>query len=88
MTDYSGIQNHMVIGPADNYNENGEHWDEDRIPKWTEVEWEAIEKIEEDRDEREEYWLMTAELDGITYEGTGIYSCGELIEVQDIEIKK
>jgi hypothetical protein len=54
---------------------------------WHQYDWEAVEKIDEDRDERAEYWIMICEYKGVTFEGTGIYSCGELIEVQDIEIK-
>jgi hypothetical protein len=60
----------------------------DQIPRWHDLEWERGDKIDEDIDEREEYYIMTADCDGITYEGTGVYSCGELIIVNDIEIKK
>ena len=81
------IENHMVIGPADDYNENGDPWDADRIPRWHDLEWERGDLIDEDIDEREERYIMTAESNGITYEGTGVYSCGELITVDDIEIK-
>jgi len=73
----------MTIGPADNYSD-------DRlpdIPKWTALEWERGDLIDKDMEEREEYYIMTAESDGITYEGTGIYSCGELIIVDNIEVK-
>ncbi len=80
--------NHMTIGPADDYDENGTDWTADQIPRWHDLEWERGDLIDEDKEEREEYVLMTARANGISYEGTGIYSCGELIDVEDIEIIK
>lgn len=82
------LPNHMSLGPADDYDANGTDWDADRIPRWTDLQWERGDLIDADIDEREEYYIMTAEDSGIIYEGTGVYSCEELIEVQDIEIKK
>jgi len=40
-----------------------------------------------DPEEREEYCVMTCEVEGFTFEGTGTYSCGELIIVDNIEVK-
>ena len=31
-------------------------------------------------------YIVTAEYNGHTYTGSGLYDCGELIEVEDIEI--
>lgn len=55
---------------------------------WRQYQWERGDLIDRDPEEREEYCIMTAESEGITYEGTGIYSCGELILVENIEIKR
>jgi hypothetical protein len=44
--------------------------------------------IDFDAEEREGYYEMTTEWNGVIYEGTGTYSCGELILVDGIEIKK
>ena len=71
-------------------------WDEemsapepsDEMPKWDELDWERGDLIDFDSEERESYYEMTAELYGVKYEGTGVYSCGELIIVDGIEIKK
>ena len=82
------MPNHMTIGPADDYNENGERWDADQIPRWHDLTWERGDLIDEDKDEREEYYIMTSEANGIIYEGTGIYSCCELVIVDNIEIKR
>ena len=54
---------------------------------WRQYEWEAGDLIDEDKDEREEYWVMTCEVDDFTFEGTGVYSCGELILIENIEQK-
>jgi hypothetical protein len=43
--------------------------------------------IDEDKDEREEYRIMTCEVEGFTFEGTGTYSCGELILIDSVEPK-
>lgn len=77
----------MTIGPADDYKLYGESWD-DNIPKWTDLDWERGDLLDFDAEEREKYYIMTAEYDGKKYEGTGIYSCGELIIVENIELKK
>lgn len=82
------LPNHMTIGPADDYREDGIDWTADQIPRWHDLDWKCGDLIDEDKDEREEYFSMTADYDGITYEGTGIYSCGELTVVDNIEIKK
>lgn len=60
----------------------------DEMPKWNQLQWEQGELIDFDAEEREGYYVMTAELNGVKYEGTGIYSCGELILVDGIEIAK
>jgi hypothetical protein len=31
---------------------------------------------------------MTCEVEGFTFEGTGTYSCGELIQIDNIEIAR
>ena len=61
---------------------------ESEMPKWDELDWEKGDLIDFDAEERESYYVMTAELNGVKYEGTGIYSCGELIKVEGIEISK
>ena len=61
---------------------------ESEMPKWDELDWEKGDLIDFDAEERESYYVMTAEHNGIVYEGAGIYSCGELIVVDGIEIKK
>jgi len=81
------LPNSMTIGPADDYKLYADR-SNDEIPKWTELEWECGDLIDEDKDERAEYYIMTAESDDKQYQGTGVYSCGELIEVEDIEIIK
>jgi hypothetical protein len=55
----------------------------DQLP---EIEWERTnELLDKDIDEREEYYLMTGFDDkGKEYKGTGEYSCGELIKIDDI----
>ena len=84
----NNLPNHMTIGPADDYHEDGLDLSADQIPRWWDLTWERGELVDEDIDQREEYYIMTADCDGITYEGTGVYSCGELIIVDNIEIKK
>ena len=54
---------------------------------WWQYEWEMRDLIDEDKDERAEYRIMTCEVDGFTFEGTGTYSCGELIIIENIEVK-
>ena len=54
---------------------------------WNNYEWERGDLIDEDKDEREEYRIMTCEVDGLTFEGTGTYSCGELILIDNVEHK-
>lgn len=60
-------------------------WDDD-IPKWTELVWERGDLIDFDLDERESYYIMTAECNGVKYEGTGIYVHDTLEIVDNIEI--
>lgn len=55
---------------------------------WRRYEWEKGETLDTDAEERAEYCVMTCEVEGFTFEGTGIYSCGELILVENIEIKR
>jgi hypothetical protein len=51
-----------------------------------EIEWERTnELLEKDIDERAEYYLMNGcDNDGRQYEGTGEYSCGEFVKIEDI----
>lgn len=55
---------------------------------WANYDWERGDLIDWDPEERAEYYIMTCEVSGIIFEGTGNYTCGELIEVTDIEIKR
>ena len=80
------LPNHMTLGPADDYDANGTDWDADRIPRWTDLDWERGDLLDT-IDEYDKTYLMTAEANGIIYEGTGWYSCDELVEITDIEIK-
>ncbi len=54
---------------------------------WNQYEWERGDTLDADPEEREEYCVMTCEVKGFTFEGTGTYSCGELIIVDNIEVK-
>lgn len=54
---------------------------------WRQYEWEKGETLDTDTEEREEYCVMTCEVDGFTFEGTGTYSCGELILIDNITQK-
>ena len=54
---------------------------------WNQYEWEKGDTLDTDPEEREEYCVMTCEVEGFTFEGTGTYSCGELIIVDNIEVK-
>lgn len=55
---------------------------------WSLYNWDRHELLSEDKDEREEQYVMTTYICGIEFIGTGTYSCGELILIDDIEIKK
>ena len=77
----------MTLGPADDYDANGTDWDADRIPRWTDLQWTKGDLLDT-IDVYDKTYIMTAECNGIIYEGTGWYSCDELVEVTDIEIKK
>lgn len=55
---------------------------------WSNYEWEQGEEIDRMPEEHEVTHVMTTEVHGIVFEGTGVYSCGELIEITDIEIKR
>ena len=63
-------------------------WFYEDLPKWDELDWEQGDLIDFDAEEHEGYYIMTTEWNGVTYEGTGTYSCGELILVDGIEIAK
>lgn len=54
---------------------------------WNQYEWEKGDTLDTDPEEREEYCVMTCEVEGFTFEGTGTYSCGELIIIENIELK-
>ena len=50
----NNLPNHMTIGPADDYHEDGFDLSADQIPRWHDLTWERGDKIDEDIDEREE----------------------------------
>lgn len=54
---------------------------------WRNYEWGQGEWIDGMPEEHENYYVMTCEVDGMTFEGTGIYSCGELILIENVEHK-
>ena len=54
---------------------------------WWQYEWEQGEWIDGMPEEHENCYVMTCEVDGMTFEGTGTYSCGELILIEDVEHK-
>lgn len=54
---------------------------------WEQYEWEQGDLLDRDPEERAEYYVMTCEAKGFTFEGTGIYSCGELILIENVEQK-
>jgi hypothetical protein len=82
------LPNSMTTGQSYSDYVRGDYdWSADEIPNWKDLEWERGDLIDEDREERAEYYIMTAESNGKTYQGTGVYSCGELITVDDVEIK-
>ena len=62
-------------------------WRQDELPKWHKLQWERVELIDTDIDERSEYWLVEAEDGGRTYWGTATYVHDTLEIVEDIEIK-
>ena len=89
------LPNSMTIGSYDKYLESKGHFS-DTDPKelaaeieknWNQYEWERGDTLDADPEEREEYCGMTCEVKGFTFEGTGTYSCGELIIVDNIEVK-
>ncbi len=79
------IDNHWNYGEAFR-RETGTAQSEPEIPRWTELEWEQVDLIDFDPDERMYNYIMTAECNGVKYEGTGVYVCGELEIVENIEI--
>ena len=81
-------ENHWLARDRQYLNEMSEQTHDDFIPKWWTLEWEMIEMLDKDVDERSEYWLVRTEWNGMTYEATGVYVHDELAEVEDIEIKK
>lgn len=54
---------------------------------WNNYEWEQGEWIDGMLEEHEDYYVMTCEVAGFAFEGTGIYSCGELILIENVEHK-
>jgi len=54
---------------------------------WWQYEWERGEWIDGMPEEHENCYVMTCEVDGMTFEGTGTYSCDELILIEDVEHK-
>ena len=81
-------ENHWLARDRQYLNEMSEQTHDDFLPKWNKLEWEQGDLIDFDAEEREAYYIMTTTWNGVTYEGTGTYSCGELILVDGIEIKK
>lgn len=68
------------LGPEDeNY--------EDELPEWNKLEWAMGEMLDAMPEEHQYDYLVTTEYKGNTYEGIGTYSCGKLINVEDIERK-
>lgn len=54
---------------------------------YPEIEWEQSFILSEDIDEREEVWCMTGKgIDMKNYIGIGIFSCGGLVHVEEIEL--
>lgn len=57
------------------------------MDKWTDLQWERIGKpLSHDDDCLYDYVVRATDGLGIEYEGTGEYCCGELINVEDIEV--
>jgi hypothetical protein len=54
---------------------------------WWKLKWEAVELLDYDLEERQADYIVVTEDNGIEYVGIGTYSSGELVEVEDIEIK-
>lgn len=54
---------------------------------WRRYEWERGDTLDIDPEERAEYCVMTCEVKGFIFEATGIYSCGELITIENVELK-
>lgn len=89
------LPNSMTIGSYDKHLEQtGAFSDTDpkelaaEIEKnWSRYEWERGDLLDRDPEERAEYCVMTCEVDGFTFEGTGTYSCGELIIIDNITQK-
>jgi len=55
---------------------------------WNLFTWERTGKpLSNDDTEQYDYVVMTEDTDGIIYEGVGVYSCGSLISVEDVEKK-
>ena len=82
------IDNHWLTHDRAWHEEMSAPEPDDEMPKWDELDWERGDLIDFNPEERESYYEMTAELNGVKYEGTGVYSCGELIIVDGIEVKK
>ena len=60
---------------------------EDTLPHWRNLDWERGELIDM-IDVYDVIYTVTTDYNGNIYEGTGLYSCGELVEVEEIERKK
>ena len=56
--------------------------------KWQNFRWEKVSLLDYDPEERQaDYVVRTWDDNDVEYEGIGTYSCGELVEVEDIEIQ-
>ena len=81
------IENHWLNNDSAYRNEMSGVTHDDSLPKWHKLEWEKVELLDTDIDERSEYWVVTTEYNGKTYEGTATYVHDTLEVVEDIELK-
>lgn len=82
------MPNTMTIGQSySDFIKGDFDWTADTMPKWNTLEWEKGDLLDV-LDCYERTYIMTAEANGKTYIGTGWYTCGELVEVEDIELIK
>mgnify|MGYP000884890251 CR=1 FL=1 len=55
--------------------------------EWRRFSWERGDLIDSDPEERSEYYEMMMEADGYLFEGTGLFCCGKLITIENVEVK-
>lgn len=93
--DYSTLPNSMTVGGSySDHVRSSELSDPDLNEirdvvekEWRRFSWERGDKIDADPEERIENYIMTMEADGYLFEGTGVFCCGDLISIENIEIK-